>query len=304
MIEDTGRPQDVYCNAWHPKPDHLRHDVLLTDFLLCYPESEIVRGPRVNKKILPDAQMTLDGSLFFEDLLLVAAASAAVYGLYLVNAFWFDELLEPSALLANAAVLAALGLAVGAVLWLALRAPAWAGGAVLTATLLVLGTALLGALRQSEAVSGAQRATPAPASRPNVLLIMVDTLRADHLGVYGYERPTSPAIDSLAAEGVLFRRCLAASSWTRPSTVSVLSGVFPFVHRQHQQIAVIPADTDMIPGPMREHGYRTAFISTNVVVNRAAGFARGVDLYRAEKTLLCLTTQRVTRGGYATTVFL
>ncbi|NIR00778.1 MAG: sulfatase-like hydrolase/transferase, partial [Gemmatimonadales bacterium] len=74
--------------------------------------------------------------------------------------------------------------------------------------------------------------------RPNVILIEVCSLRYDHLGCTGYARPTSPTIDSLAVRGTLFRRCIGASSWTKPSTASILTSLSPGVHR------LTYADTD------------------------------------------------------------
>lgn len=60
MINHSGRPQDVYCNDWKPKHNNLRHEVLLTDFLLLYPDAAIVRGYDVDRKIRPDAEMSFD----------------------------------------------------------------------------------------------------------------------------------------------------------------------------------------------------------------------------------------------------
>ena len=60
-----------------------------------------------------------------------------------------------------------------------------------------------------------------------VILFLADTLRADHLGCYGYPKDTSPAIDALAADGVLFEQCQAQSSWTKPATASILTGLLP-----------------------------------------------------------------------------
>lgn len=65
MVNDTGRPERVYCNSWKPKADQLRHEVLLTDFLLCYPESDVLRGWLVNRRIRPDAEMTWKDRLFY-----------------------------------------------------------------------------------------------------------------------------------------------------------------------------------------------------------------------------------------------
>lgn len=65
---------------------------------------------------------------------------------------------------------------------------------------------------------------PEPAPRGPVIVIAIDTLRADHLGLYGYERETSPRIDALAAEGVVFDHAFATASWTLPSMTSLLTG--------------------------------------------------------------------------------
>ena len=68
MVSDFGRPERVYSNSWTPKADHLRHELLLTDFLLCYPEADVLRGWLVNKRIRPDAEMRINGRLFNVEL--------------------------------------------------------------------------------------------------------------------------------------------------------------------------------------------------------------------------------------------
>ena len=71
---------------------------------------------------------------------------------------------------------------------------------------------------------------PAPDRPPNLILYVVDTLRADHLGAYGYGRPVSPRLDAFAAEAVLFERALAQSSWTLPAMASLFTGLEPQSH--------------------------------------------------------------------------
>jgi arylsulfatase A-like enzyme len=66
--------------------------------------------------------------------------------------------------------------------------------------------------------------------RPNVLLVSIDSLRADHLGSYGYARRTSPTIDRLASEGVLFEKAIAPAPWTVPSHMTLLTALPPEVH--------------------------------------------------------------------------
>jgi arylsulfatase A-like enzyme len=72
---------------------------------------------------------------------------------------------------------------------------------------------------------------PARIERPNVILISLDTLRADRLGCYGGERPTSPVLDRLAAEGTLFETAITAAPWTLPSHLTMLTGAYPCVHQ-------------------------------------------------------------------------
>lgn len=68
MVQDTGRQEKVYCNGWKPKSDQLRHEVLLTDFLLLYGDAETVRGWHVDRTLRPDAEMRLHGLLYYVEL--------------------------------------------------------------------------------------------------------------------------------------------------------------------------------------------------------------------------------------------
>ena len=69
-----------------------------------------------------------------------------------------------------------------------------------------------------------------PLTAPNVLFIVIDCLRTDHVGTYGYERPTTPNLDALALEATVFEHAYAQSYWTRPSVVSYLTGLYPSEH--------------------------------------------------------------------------
>ena len=131
-------------------------------------------------------------------------------------------------------------------------------------------------LRGEDGGSGAERR-----ERPNVLLIVIDTLRADHLGAYGYERATSPNIDALfAARGVVLERAYAQAPWTLPSAASYLTGREPGeLYRSREAGVVIPADVSSLAERMRAVGYRTAAYVANPTLFAAAGFDRGFDTY-------------------------
>ena len=130
--------------------------------------------------------------------------------------------------------------------------------------------------------------------RPSVLLIVVDTLRADHLGTYGYERATSPAIDAWATRGTVFEAAQSTSSWTLPAMASLFSGWLPsrhgsgvqrnenggFVERDGQRVIHrFSPEIPTLPEVLRRSGYRTGAVVTNDFLRRSFGLARGFDSY-------------------------
>ncbi|HEV3058752.1 MAG TPA: sulfatase-like hydrolase/transferase [Vicinamibacterales bacterium] len=115
---------------------------------------------------------------------------------------------------------------------------------------------------------------------PNVLLITLDTTRADHLPAYGYRLGRTPHLDRLANEGVLFERTVAAAPITLPSHVSLFTGLYPFVHSVRNNGSA--ALTDKIPTlatALHDRGYRTAAFVSAFVLDRRFGLARGFDHY-------------------------
>ncbi len=113
----------------------------------------------------------------------------------------------------------------------------------------------------------------------NVLFILIDTLRADRLSAYGYERKTSPILDELAASGVVFQRNLAQSSWTKCSMASLWTGVYPQRTGVTRFEHVLSADARMPAEILREAGFRTAGLFRNGWVEGYFGFAQGFEVY-------------------------
>jgi len=123
---------------------------------------------------------------------------------------------------------------------------------------------------------GSDDAAPGTLAGFNLVVINVDTLRADHLGMYGYARATSPFLDALARQGVLFERASASSSYTRESVAALLSGHLPSTSGASGWYAA-PARGERSLGPLlRAAGYRTAFFS-NTVMLTDPGFTQGFD---------------------------
>jgi arylsulfatase A-like enzyme len=144
---------------------------------------------------------------------------------------------------------------------------------VLAGITLLLLVGLEGGRRLNERAQTA-KLPAAPAGTPNILVILVDTLRADHLSTYGYGRSTSPHIDDLAKQGTLFERAFAASSWTLPSHASLLTGRYPHEHGAVNQ--KYDGQFFTIGEALRERGYRTAAFSANVYFfTRRDGFGQG-----------------------------
>jgi arylsulfatase A-like enzyme len=109
---------------------------------------------------------------------------------------------------------------------------AGAVGLVLAAGVLVMALAAWPPLPGRSQLRGREGrdSGPAAASAPNVLLIVLDTVRADHIGLYGYDRPTTPFLDALAGRATVFEEAIAPSSWTLPSHASIFTGLHPQEH--------------------------------------------------------------------------
>lgn len=116
-------------------------------------------------------------------------------------------------------------------------------------------------------------------SRPNILLYLVDTLRADHLSTYGYDRPTSPRLDAFAESATLFEKAVGQSSWTRPSIASIFTGVWPGAHEVIKRRHALPAEAETLAELLKGAGYASAGFSTNPNISEAFGFSQGFDFF-------------------------
>jgi arylsulfatase A-like enzyme len=114
---------------------------------------------------------------------------------------------------------------------------------------------------------------------PNLLLISIDTLRADHLGCYGYMRPTSPFLDRLASQGVLFEQAHTTAPWTLPSHVSMFTGLYPSQHGVMTEDHALPAEVPTLAEVLRGRGFSTAGFVSGIYLRPRFGLARGFDHY-------------------------
>lgn len=117
-----------------------------------------------------------------------------------------------------------------------------------------------------------------PMKRPNIFLITVDTLRADHLGCYGYSKDTSPNIDKFASNALLFENCFSNASETWSSCASILSGFLPHetkaIERRSLQLGV-----EILPIILKRLGYKTVAVVSNYLLSRKFGWAQGFIIY-------------------------
>jgi arylsulfatase A-like enzyme len=123
---------------------------------------------------------------------------------------------------------------------------------------------------------------------PNVILISIDTLRADHLGCYGYDRNTSPNLDDLAEESILFTKNFAPSSTTTPSHVSMLTSLYPLAHDVLSNRESQSYSEDIIPLTqiLKDNGYKTAGFVGGAGVSKIKGFSRGFDFWSEGRYIL------------------
>lgn len=173
-----------------------------------------------------------------------------------------------------------------------IRDRVWARGEVLVGggDVLTLRTSLEGATGDEPPLVGfgllevsvpfAVERERASVEHPNVILVMVDTLRADALSAYGFPEPVSPNIDALAARGTLFERALAPSSWTWPSTASLFTGLTPPEHGVLDQNACfLSYDHRTLAEAFQDAGWRTGAFSTNTLITATKNFDQGFETF-------------------------
>ena len=170
----------------------------------------------------------------------------------------------------------------------------------LTRRQLLKAGAALGAVSLAPA---ACRRWGAPVDRPNVLLITLDTTRADHLGCYGYQRATSPQVDALAAESTVYTRAIAPGTWTLPSHASLFTGKFPTSHGARYDpegslvlASAIPdrpslsgyrvnglvASEITLAGLLTQAGYRTGGVAGGPWLKKVFGLGKGFEWWDDE----------------------
>ncbi len=131
---------------------------------------------------------------------------------------------------------------------------------------------------------------PTPPPPPDIVLVVVDTLRADHLSVYGHGRATSPTLDALAAEATVYERAIAHAGWTLPSMASILTGRMPSEHqatRDPQDVLRfnrLDAQLPTIASLLSERGYRTAAWVNNTYMAPEFALDKGFGVYDYEGT--------------------
>ena len=130
--------------------------------------------------------------------------------------------------------------------------------------------------------------------RPHVFIYLVDTLRTDHLGCYGYGRPVSPHLDAFAKEGSVFRG-IAPSSWTKASVASLFTGLAPIVHRAQDRGDTLTPDTITLSELLSAAGYRTYALYANTWVSGTFGLDQGF----AERRFLVGRSDRLTHELFA-----
>lgn len=117
-----------------------------------------------------------------------------------------------------------------------------------------------------------------PTESPNIIVVLIDTLRADRLGCYGWDRAKTPNFDRLAKLGVRYTNTMSASSWTLPSHASLFTSTYPSQHGLHGD-AVLPAELTTVAEQLRDHGYRTAALTEGGYLHGRYGLHRGFEAF-------------------------
>jgi arylsulfatase A-like enzyme len=141
---------------------------------------------------------------------------------------------------------------------------------------------------------------PAPPSRPDVLLISIDTLRPDRLGAYGYEAARTPVIDALARRGVRFTDATTCFPRTTPAIASLFTGLWPQHHGSRELLQPI-GNVTTLAAVLEATGYTTAGVSSTAVLSAAQGLDRGFDAFSSERIHAGQVTARALAHARAAT---
>ncbi len=142
---------------------------------------------------------------------------------------------------------------------------------------------------------GCTAETPAPPPPPSVLLVVLDTVRADHLSSYGYQRDTSKQLSAIADAGITYTDVTAQSPWTWPSHGSLFTGTYPWEHGAHRtsgsdgigieesdwSVSLLNPELTTVAEVFKEAGYQTKAFSTNDLLNTELGMMRGFEEVKA-----------------------
>ncbi len=118
------------------------------------------------------------------------------------------------------------------------------------------------------------------AKLPNIVLIVLDTLGAKHMSLYGYHRQTTPNLERLAEECTVYTRCFAPSCWTIPSHGSMFTGLYPSQHGAHDGKCTLNENVQHLIPVLKGMGYRTMGISSNGLISPDSGICRGFDYFK------------------------
>ena len=134
--------------------------------------------------------------------------------------------------------------------------------------------------RSPKVVAPPSRPVSPPPKKPDIVLYVIDSLRADHLGCYGYGRQTTPSIDRFARENALYRNAYSNSAWTKPAAASLFTGLFPKNHLTQHLKGRLPEGAVTMAEELRKNGYRTVAIVGNDTLDSRFEIGRGFEAFQ------------------------
>ena len=187
---------------------------------------------------------------------------------------------------------------------------------VLTLTLLAIVALSQGGCERSQPTENAKPPRigllPEGVEKPDLILIVIDALRADRLGVYGHPGGLSPTIDAIAAEGVTFDYCVSTAPWTAPSMASLFISYYPGVHKttkyrvvskdgekfRKASQSVLSDEFHTLAEILSLNGYQTAGFCANTMLRKRQGFAQGFEYFNTRFAANTVRGEVVNRAAF------